>query len=528
MKFGDKLIALRKKTGMSQEDLAEKLGVSRQSVSKWESNNTYPETDKIVQICNIFDCSMDDLINENIETIDNIERKNKNNLNVVFDSFLEFITKTVNMFSDMKFTSGLKCVIEMLIIAFVLFLASAAIVSFTDYVISDLFIFVPNIISNIFCQIVSSIVIILLVIVSVIILIHIFKIRYLEYYDKVSLEVSKEAKEEEKIKSKDTKKKINFEKKEKVIIRDEKHRPFAFLSILSKIIIIFIKIMLMFFIVGLVISLLTFVILFVMSISLITTHLMFIGSTIALISSIIINVIVLLMIINFIFDKKSNYKLILVIFMTSLILFGVGAGISIVSFKNVEIKEGEIMNTIKEENVKYNDDMIFVNNYLDDIEYRFDDNLKDKVKLIIKYDNRFYTYSLDNYNEYNMNETYISLHNNINIPKMYNEVIKDLKNNIIRDYINEDELSVTIVSSKENIDKIIDNTKKIYFVDVSNAENGYLLSNFEHRISGYNACAGNYDAKINEISTDLEGCACEINEEKTNRGNVINYSCDWD
>ena len=66
MKFGDKLIALRKKKGLSQEELAEKLSVSRQSVSKWESNNTYPETDKIVQICNIFECTMDDLINDNI------------------------------------------------------------------------------------------------------------------------------------------------------------------------------------------------------------------------------------------------------------------------------------------------------------------------------------------------------------------------------------------------------------------------------------------------------------------------------
>lgn len=55
MRFGDKLIKLRKKNGLSQEDLANKLNVSRQSVSKWESNNTYPETDKIVQICNIID-----------------------------------------------------------------------------------------------------------------------------------------------------------------------------------------------------------------------------------------------------------------------------------------------------------------------------------------------------------------------------------------------------------------------------------------------------------------------------------------
>ena len=79
MKFGDKLIALRKKKGLSQEELAEKLGVSRQSVSKWESNNTYPETDKIVQICNIFECTMDDLINDNITDVESIERKSKNN-----------------------------------------------------------------------------------------------------------------------------------------------------------------------------------------------------------------------------------------------------------------------------------------------------------------------------------------------------------------------------------------------------------------------------------------------------------------
>ena len=73
MKFGDKLIKLRKKHGLSQEDLAAKLNVSRQSVSKWESNNTYPETDKIVQICNIFNCSMDDLINDKITEIDEVE-----------------------------------------------------------------------------------------------------------------------------------------------------------------------------------------------------------------------------------------------------------------------------------------------------------------------------------------------------------------------------------------------------------------------------------------------------------------------
>lgn len=234
------------------------------------------------------------------------------------------------------------------------------------------------------------------------------------------------------------------------------------------------------------------------------------------------------MIINFIFDKKSNYKLMLVIFMTSLILFGVGAGISIVSFKNVEIKEGEIKTTTKEKVVKYNDDMLFVNSYLDDIEYIFDDNLKDEVKVLIKYDDRFYSYNLDSYSEYNMNETYISLHTNINIPKMYNEVIKDIKNNIVRDYINDDELNITITSSKENIDKIIDNTKKIYFVDITDTENGYKLYHFAHRINNYSECESEYDAKTNKVTSISEECSCNIEYEKTNRGDAINFTCNYD
>ena len=136
MKFGDKLIALRKKKGLSQEELAEKLGVSRQSVSKWESNNTYPETDKIVQICNIFECTMDDLINDNITDVESIERKSKNNINVMVDSFLDFITKTINMFSRMNFTSGFKCVIEMIIIALVMLTLGYLFVGLSERVLS--------------------------------------------------------------------------------------------------------------------------------------------------------------------------------------------------------------------------------------------------------------------------------------------------------------------------------------------------------------------------------------------------------
>lgn len=62
MSFRDNLQHLRKSQNITQEQLAMMLGVSRQSVTKWESEKSYPEMDKLLRICEIFDCSVDDLI----------------------------------------------------------------------------------------------------------------------------------------------------------------------------------------------------------------------------------------------------------------------------------------------------------------------------------------------------------------------------------------------------------------------------------------------------------------------------------
>ena len=76
MGFSENLQNLRKIKNMSQEQLAEKLDVSRQAVSKWESGNGYPETEKIITICEIFDCSMDNLLKGKI-TADTTGEKKK-------------------------------------------------------------------------------------------------------------------------------------------------------------------------------------------------------------------------------------------------------------------------------------------------------------------------------------------------------------------------------------------------------------------------------------------------------------------
>lgn len=66
MTFGEKLARLRKEYNYTQEQLADILGVSRQSVSKWESDIAYPETDKLIELGRLFDCSMDYLLKEDV------------------------------------------------------------------------------------------------------------------------------------------------------------------------------------------------------------------------------------------------------------------------------------------------------------------------------------------------------------------------------------------------------------------------------------------------------------------------------
>ncbi len=64
MTFGEKLSRLRRERNYTQEQLAERLGVSRQTVSKWESNVAFPETEKLIRISEIFDCSLDYLLKD--------------------------------------------------------------------------------------------------------------------------------------------------------------------------------------------------------------------------------------------------------------------------------------------------------------------------------------------------------------------------------------------------------------------------------------------------------------------------------
>ena len=62
MSLGERIYKLRTEKGMSQGDLSDALEVSRQSISKWETNGSVPELDKLVKLSEIFGVSLDELV----------------------------------------------------------------------------------------------------------------------------------------------------------------------------------------------------------------------------------------------------------------------------------------------------------------------------------------------------------------------------------------------------------------------------------------------------------------------------------
>ena len=80
MKFAEKLVKLRKENLLSQEELGEKLNVTRQTISKWELGETKPDSEKILEIAKLFNVSTDALLNESNEETDPINEQDNNSI----------------------------------------------------------------------------------------------------------------------------------------------------------------------------------------------------------------------------------------------------------------------------------------------------------------------------------------------------------------------------------------------------------------------------------------------------------------
>ena len=96
MTFGERLYELRNKKNLSQEELAEVLDVSRQSISKWENDKAYPEMTRLLFMSDYFDVSLDYLM-RGIEKEDNeeivLEKYKTKNILLVWNNFLSNLSK---------------------------------------------------------------------------------------------------------------------------------------------------------------------------------------------------------------------------------------------------------------------------------------------------------------------------------------------------------------------------------------------------------------------------------------------------
>ena len=95
MILADKIVSLRKKAGWSQEELAEQLGVTRQSVSKWEGAQSIPDMDKVVQMSRLFGVTTDYLLKDELEeqTAAPVEEENSPLRRVTMAQAAEYLTR---------------------------------------------------------------------------------------------------------------------------------------------------------------------------------------------------------------------------------------------------------------------------------------------------------------------------------------------------------------------------------------------------------------------------------------------------
>lgn len=474
--LAENLKRIRKENNLSQEQLAEKLGVSRQAVSKWESAQSYPEMDKVLQICSLFNLNINELINENVKEVNEV-KESKNISNKYITSFFDYLTKVVDMFSSMKLKQIIGCLFEQFVIGMIL-LFILAVIGSIGYEIT--YTFLRNILPyNLFIFLLSILEIIFVIaacIFGVAILLHIFKIRYLDYYEFIRVDnrnkskqvddsdsrvesLVKEDKEEEQLENngQEKKQKIILEKKpEKVIIRDPKHSEFKFLSGLGKAILWIVKFFVAWILFFFAMGFIGLVACLVLSFLFVKTGVLFIGFVLAMLGCLIICAICIELMFNFIFSRKNSKTRFLITGIVSLIAIGIGSGMLLIGISEFDIAKQDV-ETVKDEFVfEMKDNLMIARhyNYYHNVQYVVEDR-KD-VKVEVEH-SKYYISEIDEEGGFIYIYNHIPDGKTMDMVKMF---IKDFNNKKIVNY--DSEQSVKVYASKENID-IMKKNRKEYF-----------------------------------------------------------------
>ena len=450
MNFKDNLKKIRKDNNLSQEELAEKLNVTRQSVSKWESGVAYPEMDKVIQICKMFNLNIDDLLNKDIKEV-NEAKETKSIFNKYVDDFLGYITKAVKVICSMSLSQIIKCLLEQGLIILILLMVFGILGSIGSTIVSSIFGMLPYGVYHAIFGLLDSIYIILATIISITIIVHIFKIRYLDYYEIEEKEVEdkkekvvEEVEEEEEPQTKEAKK-----DKTKIIIRDPKHSGYGFIGGLAKCILLVIKFFVACILMGAFASLVGEAITLILSFIFIRTGLTFLGAFVGLLGAILITVVAIYILFNFIVDKKSKIGFIFISLLISLIAIGSGIGLFVAGIKDYHMADDNDSRYIREV-VKYDMNDSLVIDSIHNVTFKESDRSDVKIEIIhtdytsVKVENR------NNIISFDFNDTYDGF-------DIVRNAIDDINDKKLVDYGRTD---IVVYASQENIDKLVNNYHK--------------------------------------------------------------------
>lgn len=490
MNLSDNLKKIRKEHNLSQEQLAERLGVSRQSVSKWESSQAYPEMDKMLQLCQMFNLNMDDLLNQDIKEVNNVKQA-KNNINKFIDDFLDYITKTIDMFSGMKLKEKIKCIFEQITIVGIITIALFIIGVFGYNIFGSLFSFLPFHIYNPIYHIFKAIYFACSFILVIVLVFHIFKVRYLDYYIIVKENTYDKETDDSKVEinEKAEPPKILLEKKkEKIIIRDPEHSGYKFIYGLLRCLLFIVKAVTSLIAFTFCLTLIVLVVCLVISFVFIKTGMLFIGVLMCLLSAISINLTLIIILYNFIISKKTKKSKIFLIFMISLLVLGCGIGtllLGITKFDVIDDMNSEYYIS-SEKTLQMNDDLYF-ENYFGKIEYIESDN--SNIRIIIKHSAN-YVVKMESYG------TGYSFHHYLpssNMMKAIRDNIDDINDQKIINYQN---YKIYIYTTKENIQLLRNNLYKHYQEEVDNQQ---LINEYENMIDNLREVIEEQESRIDEL-----------------------------
>lgn len=462
MKFGENLQKLRKEKGISQEQLAEQLGVTRQSVSKWESGNSYPEMDKIVAICNLFHCDMDVLINKDITE----EREKKDASSVVkeiFSGVTNYVKKTIYLFEHKSLKDIIKMCAQVFIIICVILLFAIPFMLLKEIVVS-LFYTGNNWFSIFFAKFWNFIFNGGYAILAIATFLYIFKIKFLDNEEIIVEEVEDKTQNSEEV-SEDNSSKTDSSKsseKKKVKIIKVKKSDFSLLDLLVKAITVCLKCLFVLFLIPIIIGTIMLFIGLVLLIVLIFKGLFLAGTILLFLGGIVFAIVLIELMLDFIFNLKFSKRRIIITIISSIVVSSIGLGLSIWYFLNLNVINDvptSFKTETKEEIYTMTDDfLIHYDDYSFNTRFVEDNSLTNQVRVRIDY----YTIANDVSIERTDNEVYLNYEtvDGVNIKQITDSIIKDLKHNKIHTYDQLGQVSITITTSKINVDKIQDNYQK--------------------------------------------------------------------